>query len=126
MAEHLDWPGLGQVCRLERTTVSKGKTTYEVQHAITSVSRPRADAALLMNRWRGHWRIESLHWLRDVTFGEDKCQVKRGHAPQNLAAFRNAVISLLRLSGYKEIAPTLREFSYRPRKLLNFLGILRN
>ena len=126
MAEHLDWPGLKQVCRLERTTIRRGQQTVEVQYAITSVSPHRADAALLLDRWRDHWGIESLHWVRDVTFGEDKCQVKLGHAPQNLAAFRNAAISLLRLRGHKEIAATLREFSYCPLKLLKFLGIMKN
>ena len=126
LAEHLDWPGLGQVCRLERTTTRKGKTTVEVQHAITSLHRSRADAALLNDRWRNHWGIENrLHWVRDVTFGEDKCQVKQGNAPQTLAAFRNSVLSLLRLRGCKEIAATLRDFSYRPLKLLTFLGIMK-
>ncbi len=125
MAEHLDWPGLGQVCRLERTTVCKGKTTVDVQYAITSLSRHAGDASLLLSRWRSHWRLESHHWVRDVTFGEDKCQVKKGHAPQNLAAFRNAAISLLRHAGHKEIAGTLRDFSYQSRKLLRFLGILK-
>jgi hypothetical protein len=98
-----------------------------VQYAITSVAPHRADAALLLARWRDHWGIENrLHWVRDVSFGEDLCQVKVGHAPQNLAAFRNAAISLLRLTGYQEIAPTLREFAYQPRKLLRFLGIMKN
>lgn len=126
LAEHLDWPGLAQVCRLERTTVCKGKITVELQYAITSLSRRAGDAALLLSRWRSHWSLESLHWVRDVTFGEDKCQVKRGHAPQNLAAFRNAAISLLRHRGHKEIAATLRDFSYQSRKLLHFLGILKH
>lgn len=125
LAEHLDWPGLAQVCRLERTTVCKGKTTVELQYAVTSLSRRPDDAALLLNRWRSHWSLESLHWVRDVTFGEDKCQVKRGYAPQNLAAFRNAAISLLRHCGHMEIAATLRDFSYQSRKLLRFLGILK-
>ena len=127
LAEHLDWPGLKQVSRLERTTTRRGQQTFEVQHAITSVSRARADAALLLNRWRSHWGIENrLHWVRDVTFGEDQCQVKSGHAPQNLAAFRNAAITLLRLAGFQEIAPALRDFAYQPRKLLRFLGIMKN
>jgi len=64
--------------------------------------------------------------VRDVSLGEDKCQVETGHGPQNLAAFRNAAISLLRLSGCKEIAVALRDFCYRPRKLLQFLGIMKN
>lgn len=116
-----------QVCRLERTTCRKGRETVEIQYAITSLPRERAEAALLLKHWRGHWGIENrLHWVRDVSFGEDKCQVKSGHGPQNLAAFRNAAISLLRLAGCKEIAPTLRDFCYRPRKLLQFLGIMKN
>ena len=127
LAKHLDWPGLQQVCRLERTTSGRGKQTVEVQYAITSVSAERGNAALLLARWREHWGIENrLHWVRDVTFGEDQCQVKTGHAPQNLAAFRNAAITALRISGRREIAATLREFAYQPRKLLRFLGIMKN
>jgi predicted transposase YbfD/YdcC len=126
LAEHLDWPGLRQTCRLDRTTFAKGQKTVDVQYAVSSLSRQRADAQLLLIRWQGHWGIESLHWVRDVTFGEDKCQVKSGHAPQNLAAFRNAAICLLRIAGQKEIAATLRDFSYRPLKLLQFLGIMKN
>ena len=127
LAGHLDWPGLAQVCRLERTTQCKGRTTVEIQYAVSSLSRERADAASLLRHWQGHWGIENgLHWVRDVTFGEDKCQVATGHGPQNLAAFRNAAISLLRLAGRKEIAVALRDFCYRPRKLLQFLGIMKN
>jgi predicted transposase YbfD/YdcC len=127
LAGHLDWPGLAQVCRLERTTRCKDRTTVEIQYAISSLSRERADAAILIGHWRGHWGIENrLHWVRDVSFGEDKCQVKQGHGPQNLAAFRNAAISLLRLAGCKEITVALRDFCYRPRKLMQFLGIMKN
>lgn len=127
LAHHLDWPGLAQVCRLERTTVRKGQQTVEVQYAISSLPRQRADAATLLKSWQGHWGIENrLHWVRDVSFGEDKCQVKLGSGPENLAAFRNAAISLLRLAGVQEIAPTLRDFAYQSRKLLRFLGIMKN
>jgi hypothetical protein len=52
--------------------------------------------------------------------------VKTGHAPQNLAAFRNAAISLLRLAGFQEIAPPLRDFAYQPRKPLRFLDFMKN
>lgn len=126
MKGHSAWPGLEQVCRLERITTRRGEQTKQVQYTVSSLSRDRADASLLLDRWRGHWGIESLHWVRDVTFGEDKCQVKSGHGPQNLAAFRNAAVSVLRLAGFKEIAATLRDFSYRPRQLLQFLGIMKN
>jgi hypothetical protein len=61
-----------------------------------------------------------------VSFGKDKCEVKVGHAPQNLAAFRNPATSLLRLGGRKEIAATLRDTSYCSLKLLKFLGIMKS
>jgi hypothetical protein len=126
LAVHLSWPGVKQVCRLERTTICKGKQTTEVQHAISSAAPARADATLLLARWQSHWGIESLHWIRDVTFGEDQCQVKVGHAPQNLAAFRNAAVTLLRVTGHQEIAASLRGFSYLPLNLLKFLGIMKH
>jgi hypothetical protein len=127
LAGHLDWPGLAQVCRLERTTRCKGRTTVEIQYAISSLPPGEANAAFLLGCWRGHWGIENrLHWVRDVSFGEDKCQVKKGHGPHNLAVFRNAAINLLRLSGCQEIAVATRDFCYRPRKLFQFLGIMKN
>jgi predicted transposase YbfD/YdcC len=72
---------------LERVSRRDGKETIEVQHAITSLTSQRADASLLLPFWREHWHIENkLHWVRDVTLGEDGCRVKLGHGPQNLAA----------------------------------------
>lgn len=127
LAESLDWPGVKQVLRLERTTLRRGQKTVEVQYAITSLSPDRADAAKLLTYWVGHWGIENrLHWIRDVVFGEDACRAKVGHSPQNLAALRNASLSLLRLSGVKEILSTLRYFTMRPLDLMTFLGILKN
>lgn len=127
LAASLDWPGVKQVLRLERTTLRRGQKTVEVQYAITSLSPDRADAAQLLTYWVGHWGIENrLHWVRDVVFGEDACRAKVGHSPQNLAALRNACLSLLRLNGVNEILATLRHFIMRPRDLMNFLGILKN
>ncbi len=127
LAKHLNWPGLAQVCRGERTTFRDGETTVEVPFAVTSVLRERADAAKRLACWRGHWHIENwLPWIRDVVYGEDRCQVRRGHGLQNLAALRSAAINLLRLCGLRPITPNLRRFACHPRKRLRFLGILKN
>ena len=70
---YLDWPGLGQVCCVERRRRRKGRETLERVYAITSLTPERADAARLLGIWRGHWGIENrLHWVRDVVFGEDQ------------------------------------------------------
>ena len=77
--EYLGWPGLGQVCCVERTRWHKGKEIGERAYAITSLPVERADAARLLSIWRVHWGIENrLHWVRDVVFGEDQSQGERG------------------------------------------------
>ena len=86
LAEHLDWPGVAQVCRIERWRSISGKEEHEVAYAITSAPRDQADAATLLACNRGHWGIENRsHYVRDVTFGEDASQIEKGYAPQILA-----------------------------------------
>ena len=120
---HLNWPGVKQVCRLKRTTIRKGVTTTEVAYAITSVSRHQAVAAKLLEWWRGHWRIENqVHWVRDEIFGEDRCRVRTGAAPQVLAAVRNLVMNWLRSQKTDNIAKALRENAWNPRPLFAQFG----
>ncbi len=121
--EQLDWPGVNQVCRLKRTTTRQGKTTTEVQYAITSVPRSKADASHLMSWWRGHWGIENkVHWVRDETFGEDRCRVRSGSAPQVLSSMRNLIMNWLRLHKVDTIAQALRENAWNPQPLFTKLG----
>lgn len=91
-----NWAGLEQGFRVTRERTVKGVRTVEVVHGITSLSAERADATALLGVLRAHWRIENqLHYVRDVTLGEDACRVRTGAAPQVLAALRNAVVHLL-------------------------------
>ena len=116
---------MGQVCRLERVVRRDGQETREVEYAITSAGPEWADAGLLLDVWRGHWGIENrLHWVRDVTMGEDASRIRTEAAPQVMAGLRNAAISLLRLAGVANIAEALRENLYHVHKLLTTLGIL--
>ena len=125
--EYLDWPGLGQVCSVERTRRRRGRETVERAYAITSLTPERADAARLLEIRRGHWGIENrLHWVRDVVFGEDQSQVRTGSAPQLLAALRKLVIGMLRLGGVRNIAAALRHYSWKPWETLSLLGLFNN
>jgi predicted transposase YbfD/YdcC len=121
--DYLDWPDVGQVCKLVRTTTVHGVTTTETHYAMTSVPRERADAAKLLEWWRGHWKIENgLHYVRDVTLGEDASRIRTRVAPQIMAAIRNAAISLARALKTDNIAATLREFAWKPQRLFAMLG----
>ena len=122
--DYLDWPGLGQVCCEERTRRHKGKESVERAYAITSLPAGPADAARLLETWRGHWGIENqVHWVRDVVFGEDRSQVRTGSAPQLLAALRNLVIGMLRLIGVKNISAALRHYAWKPWETLTLIGL---
>ncbi len=104
VVSHLDWPGLAQVCRIERRRWLRDKESVEVVYAITSLSRPRVRPEQLLTLARAHWGIENrLHLVRDVTLREDACRVRSGSAPQALAALRNLVLTLTRRLGYKPV-----------------------
>lgn len=95
---------------LERTRVVGATTSRETAFVITSLPPERADAAALLRLVRGHWEIENrLHWVRDVSLGEDGSRVRRGQAAQVLAALRNLALTLLRAEGAANIAAALRE-----------------
>lgn len=71
---------------------------------------------------RGHWGIENrLHWVRDVTFGEDHSAVRTGHAATAMATLRNTAISLLRATGHPNIAATNAAMGRRPERVLDLI-----
>src|SRR3954447_16694026 len=94
--------------RADRATPS-----VETVYAITSLGHRDADPRLLAGWIRSHWTIENcLHWVRDVTEGEDHSSVRTGHGPQVMAALRNTAINIIRLRGGTNIAAAHRAFSY--------------
>ena len=120
--EWAQWPGLAQVGRLRCLRRRKGRTTMETSYIITSLSPQQATPTQLLHLVRGHWGIENrLHWVRDVTFDEDRCQIRTGAAPQVMAALRNLVIGLLRLCQTRNIAAVLRALAGSPRRALTLV-----
>jgi hypothetical protein len=86
-----------------------------VGYYVTSADPARADATALLAAIRGHWGIENrLHYVRDVTFDEDRCQLRGGAIPETMAACRNLAIALLRRAGAPTIAGGLRTYAARP------------
>ena len=80
-----DWPGLAQVFELGvRHHPKNGQGTGEVVYGVTSLRPERATPGRLLELVRGHWHIENKsHWVRDVTFDEDRSQVRCGNIPQS-------------------------------------------
>jgi hypothetical protein len=95
---HLDWPGLKQIARLERTREIGGKVSVETVYLITSLPVAEASPERLLALNRAHWGIENkLHYVRDVSMNEDRCRVRNG--ARALAGARNAALGIIRRAG---------------------------
>ncbi|MBM3429031.1 MAG: ISAs1 family transposase [Bacteroidetes bacterium] len=93
--QQADWLGLKTIVMIVRVRHLWNKITREVQFYLTSLN---SDACKLGQAIRLHWGVENgLHWTLDVTFNEDACRVRTGHAPQNLALLRRIALNALNL-----------------------------
>ena len=92
-------------------------------YAITSLPFELAHPARLADLLRGHWAIEALPHIRDVTFCEDASQVRTGAAPHVMAVLRNLVIGVLCRAGPVKLAAALRRHARDPHRPLATLGI---
>src|SRR5215470_9787896 len=118
------FPHVEQVFLLERYSYTLDGTPLGAVAVlgITSLPADQADLAAIAAYVRGHWSIESLHWLRDVVLGEDASTVK--HAYQAMAALRNLIISVCALHGIRRLAQQLRANHRDPYRLpLLLLGL---
>lgn len=107
------WEGIEQVFRIKRTVqiLKTGNVRHEVVYGISSLSMKRVPPQRLLRLDRDHWGIENrLHWTRDVTLGEDRCQTRTGTVPSLLAQLNSTVLSLMDLAGVRNVARQMRFF----------------
>jgi predicted transposase YbfD/YdcC len=95
----------------------------ETSYAVTSLAASQATPAQVAAWIRGHWSIEALHHIRDVTYSEDSSQIRTGNGPQVMATLRNLTIGVLKLSGYPNIAAACRYHARDATRVLATLGL---
>jgi len=120
------WPGLTQVFEVGRQVLIQktGQERVEVVYGVTRLTSERATPGRVLDLVRGHWSIENkAHGVRDVTFDEDRSQVRCGSIPQVMAALRNTAIGLLRWAGHTNIAAACRRLAAQPAQALALIGI---
>lgn len=113
-----------QIRRRRRLLDEPRRFTTETVYAITNLHAHQAKPWQLADWIRGHWGIENkTHWVRDVTYDEDRSQIRTGTGPQVMATIRNAAIGALRLAGVTNIAAANRHHARNPNRPLALLGI---
>lgn len=94
LKERHDWCGLNGIgCVISKRTIDE-KTTTEKRYFIYSKPMTAKEFA---NNQRQHWSIEnSLHWVLDVGFNEDKSRIRKDNAPENMAIIRHITLNILK------------------------------
>lgn len=125
-----EWAGIAQVFRIRRYVKGRDqpkdkegeKDPGEIVYGVTNLPRKKASASRLLALQQDHWRIENrLHWRRDVTLGEDACQVRIAGAPQALAALNGGVLALMDWLHVPNVASQMRHFCAHPDEALHLL-----
>ena len=115
--------GRQQAIRIEREryVLKTDKTSHEVVYCLTSLSAEKASPEQLLALVRNHWHLENrLHYVRDFTYDEDRCRVRVGHLPRNLACLSNAAISIVRTENrFEHLPPSTRHYAAHPEEALN-------
>ncbi len=112
---YIDWPGMAQVFRVERTWRERGETKRQVRYGITSLPPSAGPPQRLLSLKRRHWLIENRgHRSKDVNLGEDASLVHTGYGPTIVVTLRDTAISVMRLAGWSTIASPLRYYGQYP------------
>ncbi|MEU7876555.1 ISAs1 family transposase [Dactylosporangium sp. NPDC049140] len=127
VATGIDFPGAAQalqIRRRRRRLDEPRRFTSDTVYAITDLQAHQAKPWQLADWIRGHWSIENrTHWVRDVTYDEDRSQIRTCNGPHVMATLRDAAIGALRLAGVTDIAAANRHHARNANRPLVLLGI---
>jgi predicted transposase YbfD/YdcC len=106
-----DWAGIAQVFKIRRWVKEGNEEREQIAYGFTNLSRSQANAEQNLTLNQKHWCIENrLHYRRDVTLGEDACQVRVNGAPAVLAAINGGILALMDFLGVKNVASQMRHY----------------
>jgi predicted transposase YbfD/YdcC len=93
---HEQWKTINSVIRIDSKREISGKVSEETRYYISSKDMPAKKA---LETIRSHWGIENrVHWILDMSFGEDQSKIRKENAPQNMAIVRHMALNLLRIA----------------------------
>ena len=116
---YLDFPHVGQVFLIERECIKKktGELTCEIALGLTSRTPLEASPQRLLAINRGHWAIESVHYLIDWNYDEDRSRIRTGFGPENITRLRRFAVGILKSfqKPAQSIAAMMRKLCFNTR-----------
>ena len=126
----LDFPYVGQVFLIERGSLNQktGAQTREIALGITSRTPQQASPQRVLAVNRGHWSIESVHYIIDWHYDEDRSRIRTGHGPENITRLRRFAVGILKSfqKPAQSIAAMMRKLSFRTRLVFDYLRMTTN
>ena len=127
---YLDFPHVGQIFLIERESVNKktGEQTDETVLGITSRTPQDASPERILAVNRGHWSIESVHYIIDWNYDEDRSRIRTGFGPENITRLRRFAVGILKSfqKPRQSIAEMMRNLSFNTRLVFDYLRMTRN
>jgi predicted transposase YbfD/YdcC len=126
---YLDFPHVGQAFMIERESIRKktGKVSREVVYGITSIPINQATPEQVLRDNRGHWSVESCHYIIDWNYDEDRSQIRTGFGPENITRLRRFAIGFLKSKKKKETIPEMmKKLMLNTRAVFDYLKMTRN
>ena len=127
---YLDFPHVGQVFLIERETIKRntGKRSREIALGGTSRTPHQASPQRVLAVNRGHWAIESVHYLLDWNYDEDRSRIRTGFGPENVPRLRRFAVGILKSfqKSAQSIAEMVRTRCFRTRLVFDYLRITKN
>jgi len=128
--DYLDFPHVGQVFLIERESIEKktGEITNETVLGITSRTPQEASPERVLTVNRGHWSIESVHYIIDWNYDEDRSRIRTGFGPENITRLRRFAVGILKSfqKPHQSIAEMMRNLSFNIRLVFDYLRMTRN
>jgi predicted transposase YbfD/YdcC len=126
---YLNFPHISQAFMIERHSIQKktGRVSREMAYGITSTPVDQATPEQILRDNRGHWRVESCHYIIDWNYDEDRSQIRTGFGPENMTRLRRFAIGLLKSKQKNETIPELmKKLLFNTRAVFDYLKMTKN
>lgn len=127
---YIDFPHVGQVFLIERESIRKktGEHSREIVLGMTSRTPQEASPQRVLAVNRGHWSIESVHYIIDWNYDEDRSRIRTGFGPENVSRLRRFAVGILKSFQMhtQSIAEMMRKLSFRTRLVFDYLRMTNN